>query len=105
MQVLGGGVSHVWKRHLGPLIIRGINMSPCLTAAPLLLEYINNKITQSLASVRQASQHTGLVIRLTREQFGSLGPGPYLLRNFSVRLCCMLLGGGSCWTPPSSNIC
>lgn len=37
-------MSHVWKRHLGPLIIRGI-MSPCLTAAPLLLEYINNKIT------------------------------------------------------------
>lgn len=51
-------MSHVWKRHLGPLITRGINMSPCLTAAPLLLEYIKNKITQSLASVMQASQHT-----------------------------------------------
>lgn len=40
----GGGVSHARKSHLGLLIIRGIKMStsPCLTAAPLLYEYIKN---------------------------------------------------------------
>lgn len=29
-----GGVSFVGKSHLGPLIIRGLNVSHCLTAAP-----------------------------------------------------------------------
>lgn len=42
----GGGVTHASKSHLGLLIIRGIKMctSPCLTAAPLLPEYIKNHI-------------------------------------------------------------
>lgn len=36
----GGGVCHVRRSHLGLLIIRGINMSPCLTAEPLFYEYV-----------------------------------------------------------------
>lgn len=106
------------KSHLGLIIIRALTRL-LLLVWQLLLYY--TKIRQARTVITELQQDysdimavwllwslpydvTGVCMYTTCLTRYVL-PWLYLLRNFSVRLCCMSLGGGSCWTPPSSNIC